>query len=180
MKLNASLIIIIAILLGLLIFRDKEKEIITIPAKTGSFEPQEPIYITRTDTVFKTKWRTATDTIEIVTENPVNDSLALAYQKAQDSLERFKLYLDAIQIRQFENTFENSYLKLTIKGEVQGKLNYIRPQWELKPREIEVPKKRLINLGIQAGYGLTIHGPTPYVGIGGNLNLEEGLRRILK
>ena len=165
-------IIIAALLAIILIPRACEGETttVTIPEQKGEFEAQKPVYITQTDTVYRTKWKTATDTIEISTENPVNDSLVLAYQNLQDSLERFKMYLDAIQIRKFKNTFEDEYLELTISGEVQGKLNWIKPDYKIKERTIEVPQKPF-SISAFAGYGVSKSGLSPMVGVGVSYDL---------
>ena len=136
--------IIIALLAAFLLFRECNRETktitVTVPAVEGEFEPQKPVYITETDTVYITRWKEH----EIFTPNPVNDSLAIAYQEAQDSLVRYKMYVDAIQIRTFENVFEDEFLKLTLTGEVQGELRYIKPEYKIKEREIdvEVPETR--------------------------------------
>lgn len=145
---------------------ERETTTVIMPEVEGDFEPQEPVYLPGdTDTVYLTKWRTATDTIEITTETPVNDSLVLAYQKLEDSLERFKLYLDAVSIRRFSNTFEDEYLKANVSGEVQGHLNYVDLDYTIKEREIEIPNKRWA-LSIYAGYGVGKEGLSPQLGVG--------------
>ena len=158
------LLIALGIGIGYLIFANKTETII-IPAKEGEFKAQKPIYIRDTVTVYKTKWKTATDTIEVVTENPVNDSLALAYQQAKDSLDRFKMYLNSIQIRQFKNNFEDENITIDITGEVQGQLNWIKPKYKIKEQEIEVPAKKFGLSGF-VGYGISKDGLSPQVGIG--------------
>ena len=130
---------IIAVLALLLWFngcqQEEDKGIeVEIPEQEGSFTPQKPTYVYKTDTLYVTKWKT----IEIKTKNPVNDSLALAYQKAKDSLDRYKLYLDAISIRDFENIFEDDFVKLTMKGQVQGELKYIQPTYLIKKRTVTI------------------------------------------
>ena len=144
--------IIIAVLAAVLWFKGCEKETIKVkvPEVIGDFEPQKPEYIIEKDTVYITKWKTKTNTIEVPTKNPVNDSLVLAYQQAQDSLERFKQYLEAIQIRSFSNTFEDEYLDLTISGKVQGKLLSLKPDYKIKERTIETEAPT--NLRLLAGF----------------------------
>ena len=143
-------VFIVALIAGVLLFlwikgcdRNSDDGTVIIPPIDGEFEPQKPIYVDRTDTVYVTRWRTKTDTIEIETENPVNDSLAIAYQKALDSIDRYKMFLDAIQIRNFENIFEDDTIKITVTGEVQGQLNWLKPIYHIKEREIDVPVTRL-------------------------------------
>ena len=125
---------------------------VNVPEQSGEFDEQEPIYITKRDTVYITKWRTKTDTIEIETQNPVNDSLAKAYADLQGefdaSFRRYEMYLDAIQIRNFENTFEDEYLKIVMSGRVQGDLLGIKPKYTIKERtvqtEVESAKLRVL------------------------------------
>ena len=168
--------IVIAILLFVLLFKgcgDQGSTTITTPEIGGDFEEQEPNYIKGKDSII-TKWKTK----EIKTPNPVNDSLAIAYQSAKDSLERYKLYLSAIQIKTFKNTFEDEYLKLSLTGRVQGDLLGVTPKYTIKSQKIEVPETSLrfligggignnlgfndftyrVNLGIQNGSGNIVRG----------------------
>lgn len=119
---------------------------VDIPEVSGDFEPQEPVHIVP-DTVYITKWKE----VKIKTPNPVNDSLVIAYQKLSDSLtaaqaelERFKMYLDAVQIRDFESHFEDDFLKLTISGKVQGKVNSLKTDYTIKSRSAQITPKRTI------------------------------------
>lgn len=130
---------------------------VKVPAQAGEFEPQQPIHSDGKDTIIR--WKE----IEIRVPNPVNDSLAIAYQKLSDSLnaaqaeiERYKMYLDAIQIRDFESYFEDEYLKLTISGQVQGKIKSIKPEYTIKPRTATTsidPEKSVFRLlgGVEFG-----------------------------
>ena len=122
-------------------------ETVLIPEKKGSFEKQAAVYVPVHDTVFTTIWKTKTVNIPFETKNPVNDSLAQAYVVLKDSLERFELYLDAIQIRSFKNVFDDSLINIVIKGEVQGKLNFVQPNYTIKAQKIQVPRKNHILLG---------------------------------
>lgn len=129
---------------------------VVVPGQSGQFQPLKPVYVDRLDTLYITKWKT----IEIKTKNPVNDSLATAYQQAKDSLDRYKMFLSAIQIRNFENVFEDEFLKLTIKGQVQGELKSIQPDYKIKERTITIdspPKTFLRGLvGLEIGNNLTL------------------------
>lgn len=157
--------LIIIILVFILFFRGcgKEKETITVkvPEVSGEFEEQEPEYIIKTDTVYITKWRTETETIEIKTPNPVNDSLAKAYADLQDQynadFKRYEMYLNSIQIREFKNVFEDDFVRLTMSGRVQGDLLGITPKYTIKEREVrtEVESERLrVLIGGELGNSL--------------------------
>jgi len=172
--------IVIAFLVFVLFFKgcgEQEKTTITTPEIVGDFEEQEPIYIKGKDSII-TKWKTLTDTIEVETKNPANDSLDLAYKSAKDNSERYRLFRSATQIKTFKNTFEDEYLKLSLTGGVQGNLLGITPNYTIKPREIEVEGVSLrflvgggignnlgfndftyrVNLGIQNGNGNIVRG----------------------
>lgn len=174
---------IIAILVFVLFFKGcgKETETITVkvPEVSGDFEEQGPEYIIKRDTIYVTKWKTKTKTVEIETPNPVNDSLAIAYQNIKDSLGRYKLYLDAIQIKTFENTFEDEYLKLSLTGRVQGDLLGITPKYTIKEREIETEiesaKLRFL-LGGGIGNNLNFNDFT----YRGNLGLQNAKGNIIR
>lgn len=131
---------------------------VDIPEVSGDFEPQKPMHSNTGDSIV-IKWKEK----EILVPNPVNDSLAIAYQKLSDSLtsaqaeiERYKMYLNAIQIRDFESYFEDEYLELTITGKVQGKVKSIKPQYTIKERTVETqvqPKQTVFRLlgGLEFG-----------------------------
>lgn len=136
--------IIIVVLLAIIFLMqqcegDKTPITVTIPEEKGSFDFELPTYV-ETDTVYITKWKE----VEVKTENPVNDSLAEAYTLALDSLERYKMYVDAIQIRKFKNTFEDSVIKIDVFGEVQGDLNKIGADYTIKERDAEVEQKQTV------------------------------------
>ena len=189
--------VVIAFLVLVFFFKgcgERGSTTITTPEIEGDFEEQEPIYIKGKDSII-TKWKTK----EIKTPNPVNDSLAIAYKGAKDSLERYKLYLSAIQIKTFKNTFEDKYLKLSLTGRVQGDLLGITPKYTIKSQEIEVPETSLrflvgggignnlsfndftyrINLGLQNGSGNIVRGGysrmrgQDYIFIGYDVSLFE-------
>lgn len=141
---------IAVIILGLILFLkccgEDQEETIIIPEKKGSFETEKPKYVDR-DTTYIIKWYSDTipDSIEI--PNPVNDSLITQYLNVKDSLDRFKLYIEAIQIRRFSNIFEDSLLKLTINGEVQGQLLSIQPDYTIKEQLVKHnPKETVLRI----------------------------------
>lgn len=138
---NLVLGLIVVVLLVRTCTQQPEVQVVTVPPIHDTLEVQKPVYVERVDTVYRTFWKTHTDTLEIVSTNPVNDSLAIKYQQLTDSLDRYRLFLEAIEIKEFSNRFEDEFLDLTIEGQVQGQLNYIRPIYTIKERKIEVPYK---------------------------------------
>lgn len=124
--------------------KEPEPKIVTIevPAQSGGFEAKEPehspvVDSTANDSV-EVKWKT------LVTENPVNKKLVQEnkkllekYKNAKDSLERYKMYVQAVQLRNFSSHFEDDYIDLTITGKVQGKVKSITPKYTIKPRTVK-------------------------------------------
>ena len=150
MKNHIIYISIIAFLLALLYYTSTSKTTITIPKIENRFKPTQPIYIEKPNLHF-TEYITKHETVLIETKNPVNDVLASEYiESMSDSIKQLKMYLDAIQIRQFESIFEDDFLKLNIKGEVQGKVNSIFPEYEIKERVVNV--KPSLRIGLGASY----------------------------
>lgn len=161
------------ILLVLYLF-NRPKEIVTvrIPAVTNELKSQPPVYLQPELKVTTVRWEA--HNIEVKAEGRTNTLLLEKYKDSLTTLkERFEMYVDAVTIREFSNTFEDEYLKLTISGEVQGKLNYLKPDYTIKEREVEVavPEKRF-GIGIYGGYGIS-NGLllTPQVGIGVSYDL---------
>lgn len=157
------------VVLLFLLYQKPGKEVIKVPAIVNELSPQPITYLEPSGETIKIIWR---DRV-IERKNPVNDSLLNAYKdlenKYQDKeleLERAQMYIDAITIREFENIYEDEHLKLTLSGEVQGRLKWIKPTYEIKEREIEVKKRLGIDISIYAGYGLGNFGLSPQVGIG--------------
>lgn len=120
--------------------------------KTGTFKPVKPQSqnLGVIDTVLLTKFVKSKPIIEYK-NNEVNKELALenynlqiAYINASDSIERLKLYIDAIQLKRFEKTFENDDLSATIKGISQGEVKDLGFDYKIKPQPIPVTKFRLL------------------------------------
>tara|TARA_B100000953_G_scaffold278524_1_gene254004 strand:- start:230 stop:871 length:642 start_codon:yes stop_codon:yes gene_type:complete len=154
--------IISIILLVLLLFKScgkSEQEIkVKVPEVSGKFEGQKPEEIGAPEIEYIVQFKDR----EIKIKNPVNDSLLAAYKNLEkkyesDSLEleRLRMYVDAIQIRQFKNHFEDEYISLDVFSEAQGYVKDVRIDYTLKEREIthqlESSTLRLL-LGAQLGF----------------------------
>jgi hypothetical protein len=128
----------LAALLYIFLYRgcgnDKKQEVtISIPAVVGSFNKKELKFI-KYDTIFQ-------DTIvykdkKVVVENPVNTKLAEDYLKAKDSLAKMKLFLSAIEIRRYKETFDDKDVTITVEAETTGKLNWVKPTYIVKEKKI--------------------------------------------
>lgn len=73
-----------------------------------------------------------------------NYNLQIAYTNATDSIEKLKMYLNAIQLKKFEKTFENDDLKANIKGIAQGEVKEVGFDYTIKPKPIPITKFRLL------------------------------------
>lgn len=121
---------------------------VTVPKIVGSFKPQKPIVISKTDKRY--------------IENPINDQLISEneklkqeYEKANDSLKKI-LFSNAIKLSNFASTFENDTIKIDINGVVQGEVKEITPKYVIKERKIDVqviPKETAFRLlgGLELG-----------------------------
>ncbi|AVR43792.1 hypothetical protein C7S20_00060 [Christiangramia fulva] len=121
----------------------REKQIITVkvPVVQGEFNWQESTLIPNKEPakVVYLQGR------PFPVENPVNDSLLAIYNQTKDSLKRARMYIDAIQIREYKNHFEDEYLKADVFSKVQGYSKGVRLEYEIKERKItqEIESTRL-------------------------------------
>jgi hypothetical protein len=146
------IIILLAGGLGWCLFKDKEVKLITIevPERTGAFPPLEitPVTKAKDSIVYRDRVVYLKDSTE------VNKELAEKYLQAiheRDSLKQLNLYLSAIQIRRYNETFEDEYIKLSFEAETTGYLNYITPSYIIKPYSLTVPIKERKKLAFYFG-----------------------------
>lgn len=115
---------------------------IEIPAKEGSFEkPTEVIPgVQKKDSIVYIKGKT------IYTENPINKKLAEDYLKVTDSIEKLRLYLNAIQEREATYVYDNEDLKLEVYTKTRGELLELKPKYIIKPQDIkaDIPIKQTV------------------------------------
>ena len=151
---------------------DTTKVAIDIPEKIGRFDTivnPEPTIVK--DTVFiKGKIRTVTK---------IDSTLYKQYRKVLDSIQRDSIFKEAIAIREYNETFEDSLVKLDIYSKVRGSLLEQSSDYIIKPQQIErlditrtITKERKFSLYI--GGGLSV--PTEIdqeVGFQGNLGIQN-------
>lgn len=120
----------------LLLFKSCEtSEIeVVIPEVKNTLPSVDPIEIDH-DTVYIDRWHTKDSIITVKLKNPVNDSLAIAYKEAKNEIERYKLYLQSIQIKKYSQEFDDEYLNLTVFGDVQGDIKKMGLDYTLKERK---------------------------------------------
>ena len=78
-----------------------------------------------------------------------NYNLQIAYINAKDSLEREKLYKNSIELKSFNQPFENDNFKANVKGIVQGEVKSLQLDYEIK----NVPTKE-VRFRLLAGLGI--------------------------
>lgn len=106
---------------------------VKVPAVEGTFKPQKPIHDTIKIKQTVVKWKE----IPIEIENPINLQLFESYTKEIDSLKRFLIFLEAIEIKKFSKDFEDEFLKVTANGTVQGEVQTIGFDYTIKERKVE-------------------------------------------
>lgn len=108
---------------------------VTIPEKTGDFTeaPKVTEVKGKKDSIVYMKGKT------IYTENPINKKLAEDYLQAKDSVQKLKLYLDAIQEKEETYTFDNKDLKLEVSTKTRGQILDLKPKYTIKEREVVIP-----------------------------------------
>jgi hypothetical protein len=77
-----------------------------------------------------------------------NQQMQLEFIK-MDSLQQIQAYNKAIEIRQFEHTFDDEYIKAQVRGEVSGEVKQMRFDYTIKPQQItaDTPKRKISALG---------------------------------
>jgi hypothetical protein len=142
---------------------------VTIPEKKGEIKKfVEQINYKKKDSIVFVKGKV------IYTENEIDKDLAEKYKKSVDSLEKFKMYINAVQIKEHTTIFDNKDLTLKVKSKVRGDLlNMTITEYKTKEQKVvvEVPiktrtavyvglgvsdNKRLDNFTVQAEVGLQI------------------------
>lgn len=132
---------------------------ITVPEVTRTIPSVNPTEIDH-DTIYIDRWRVKDSIITVKLKNPVNDSLAVAYKNATDEIERYKLYLQSIQIKKYSQVFDDEYLNLTVFGDVQGDIKKMGLDYTLKERTVKskVPEtvfRLTLGTQIRTDFGLS-------------------------
>jgi hypothetical protein len=135
------------ILFFIMCFKYCGKETKPIPTK-GTFKTDTIIkHVTIKGRVEKVKGKE----VIVYKNNEINKELALenynlqiAYINAKDSLEKEKLYKTAIELKSFNQPFENDNFKANVSGIVQGEVKNMKLDYEIKKVPIEKTKFRML------------------------------------
>lgn len=155
MKLNVNkiglvVLLIGCIVLGVLLFKKKEKVItVKVPVE---IEVPVPVIQKEFDTVYLPK--------PYAVKNPVNKELEEAFKESENKL---ALYRDAIKKRSYSETFEDSIQTITVHTTTQGKILDQAVSYKTKPRkipvdtdvEVEIPARHKLFIGGEVGIPLT-------------------------
>ena len=168
---NFHLMFVIVVLIALNIVQctSSTKTItVKVPEKKGSFQTDTVIKHVQGKTIYKTKFK---DSV-IYVENEVNKDLVEQYTELQSEFDRYKLFLDAVKIQSYTNTFEDNYITAEVSGSVQGEVKSMALNYTLKARKVETKiKKKKFGIGMQLGITYMNDEITPYVGLGVSYNL---------
>jgi hypothetical protein len=85
-----------------------------------------------------------------------NKALQQYYNEASDSLKQ-ALYNKAIEIKSFNQDFEDDKLKITTSGLVRGEIQSLKLDYTIKPQIIELPRQKETFLRVLVGGGLGIN-----------------------
>lgn len=154
-------LIILILLLLLIKCPSKETTSVSIPPKTNSFQTVNPEPIVLRDTI-----RLKGEVRIIEKENPINQELLNKYNQAKDSLEKQKLYKEAITERTYKETFEDSVQTIEVESKVIGELESQTISYTIKPNK----EKIQLYGGIETNIPTQINRP---FNIGLNLQLKN-------
>lgn len=111
---------------------------IEVPEKKGSFDTEKPTHQDSSEPTL-IKWKDR----EIKVANPVNENLLFEYKKLEDSLNakeaeyrRLLMFVNAIQFRDYSQTFEDSLIKIDIFGKVQGEIQSMQSNYIIKSQKV--------------------------------------------
>lgn len=148
-------------------------ETVKPPPKKGSFKT-DTIHHTTLGKV-KTKYVKGEPYV-VYKNNEINKELAeenyklqIAYINTLDSVEKLKMYIDAITYKKFSKTFENDNFKANVKGISQGEVKELALDYELKKIPLKEVRFRILG-------GVNIN---PYA-VGLNLGFQNRKGNIIE
>jgi hypothetical protein len=145
--------IISIVIILFLVNCQRERDVIKVPVR---IEVPIPAIKSKTDTIYKPV------PYRIVSPNPVNDSLLIHYTATKDSLERLRMFVWAITVREYQTEFEDENIKIDTYSRVRGELLAQSNDYFIKPRtiivdttlEVSVPRFNALYLYGGAKYSL--------------------------
>lgn len=155
---NISLIILSVAVILLTIRACDEKETVTIEVPV-EIEVPVPVVETDFDTIYLPQ------PIKVIKETKIDSTIYNKYLALQDSIAKNKLVKDALTIREYNQSFDDSIQTIDVYSEVTGTLNKQQVSYKTKPRnisidtiipvDIEIPYKTKFGLGVEVGVPLS-------------------------
>lgn len=151
-----------AIICFILLIRSCQGSVAPLVAKTiktkevkGKFEAvkpkQEVVYkVVKGKTIYKTNPEDNFLQGQIDQLIAENKALQNYYNEASDSLQK-ALYNKAIEIKSFNQTFEDDKLKSEVSGLVRGEVQSIKLDYTIKPQTIELPQEKEVVFRLLGG-----------------------------
>ena len=130
---------------------------IDIPKQLGNFKQSKPVHV-NVDSIAQLVRDTIPERVRIIKEaEKSNDSLLNAYRELETEFDRFKLFQRFVSTKEFNQDFEDDFLKLKISGIARGKVESIGiDYYEIKERqkqaEYTIPRQKRWAIGIYFGY----------------------------
>lgn len=150
-KTHIVYLVIITILICVLSFQpDKGKDFIIIPPIEGSFTKDSLVPIEKDSIKIDVQYR------DSIIEVPSNTNIKLFndYEKAQDTIEQLRLYIEAIQEREYEEEFSNEDIEITARMKATGWINSVDLDYKIKERKVPLPRNPYIfRAGPMVGVG---------------------------
>lgn len=134
---------------------ESETQIVTIPEKSGSMPEVNnpaPTPAPEKEYVYKYYDRIKRDTVQVVTQNPIDYELLAKYLK--DTTNQPQHYADAIQQREYHIPQEDSVLKTDNYISARGEVLSFKQSYTIKPQKVAVkPKETVLRMlgGVEVG-----------------------------
>jgi hypothetical protein len=146
-----------------------ERDVIKVPVR---IEVPIPTIKGKTDTIYKPV------PYRIEVPNPVNDSLLIQYTATKDSLERLRMFVWAITVREYQTEFEDENIKIDTYSRVRGELLAQSNEYFIKPRTITVDTT--LEVSVPRFNALYLYGGAKYSLIDKSAGFEAKLILINK
>jgi len=158
---------------------------VTIPATTGKFETVKPKQeiVTKKDNHFAGTNKMVLEKMsnkereffqfQLDSLISLNESLVKEFENLSE-IEKADKFKDAIQLKSFNEPFENDKIKINARGLVRGTIESIGFDYEIKEQKInvEAPKQKETFLKMNAGANIGINKDLNQLVYGLNVNFE--------
>lgn len=148
-KTTIPYIVIAGLVLYILMIKPEVKTVV-VPSSSGLKEVTKPVPEVRYDTI-EIEGTTITKIVEV--ENPYNEELLQRYNMALDSIHKLRIFKEAITQRIYTEHLEDSIIKITVKSNTTGTLDYQNISYKTKERTIQVNTGKIKPKLYLSGFG---------------------------